>query len=161
MRRHGGRRWVRSEAGETLAEVVVSTVILGIVGVGIIGAIATVLISSDVDRSVSRAETVLRSYVAAVQAAPYAPCGGAGAYAPGSVDYTVPQRFDATVTGVAYWDGGPEVVAPPPSTIGLGSFGQTCGTDAGLQKIDLEVRSADQRAREQITIFKRNTGATP
>ena len=53
----------RGERGETLAEVLVSTTLLGIIGIGIIGAITTVLISTDIDRRVSAVETVLRSYV--------------------------------------------------------------------------------------------------
>ena len=59
----------RGERGETLAEVLVSTTLLGIIGIGIIGAIASVLISTDIDRRVSAGETVLRSYVAAIEAA--------------------------------------------------------------------------------------------
>src|SRR4051812_49768377 len=74
----------RGERGETLAEVLVSTTLLGIVGFGIIGAIASVLISTDIDRRVSAGETVLRSYVAAIEDADYADCNEgnvAGRYA--------------------------------------------------------------------------------
>src|SRR3954469_11681660 len=78
----------RGERGETLAEVLVSTTLLGIIGIGIIGAIASVLISTDIDRRVSAGETVLRSYVAAIEAADYVDCATAIDYTPGKVRYT-------------------------------------------------------------------------
>ncbi len=135
-------------------EVVVSTTILGIIGVGIIGAIATVLISTEIDRSTSRAETVLRSYVAAVQDAPYADCQAGGGY--GGV-YTAPPKYSASITGREFWTGdGPPVV---PASAAPVTFAASCppGGDRGLQRLDLEVRSTNGRATERITIFKRRT----
>lgn len=130
-----------------------STTILGIVGVGIIGAIATVLIGSDVDRSTSRVETVLRSYVAAIQSADYADCGTPARYAPGDVNFTVPPRYEATVSNVEYWTGaGPTVV---PKANGEITFGSACNADAGLQRLELNVSSTNGRASERATIFKR------
>ena len=140
-----------------MVEVVVSTMILGIIGVGIIGAIATVLISTEVDRSSSRAETVLRSYVAAVQDAPYAECPSGGGY--GGV-YTAPTHYTASVTGREYWTGdGPPVVPESSAPV---TFAATCppGGDRGLQRIDLEVTSTNGRATERVTIFKRRTAAS-
>ncbi len=144
----------RGEGGETLVEVVVATTILGIIGVGIIGAIATVLISTEVDRSTSRAETVLRSYVAAVQDAPYQPCDGGGGYGDA---YTAPDHYTASVTNQEFWTGdGPPVV---PASAASVTFSASCpsGGDRGLQRIDLEVTSTNGRATERITIFKRRT----
>jgi hypothetical protein len=159
MRRHGGRSSVRSEVGETLVEVVVSTTILGIIGVGIIGAIATVLISSDVDRSLSRAETVLRSYVAAVQAADYVPCAGPGTYDPAQVGYSEPANFSVMAPKVQFVANTPPISAPV-QPVDLRFSGACSGADPGLQRIDLVVESADQRATEKITIFKRDTTGT-
>lgn len=146
----------RDERGETLAEVLVSTTLLGIIGVGLIGAIATVLISTDVDRKTSQAETILRSYVAAVQDAPYRPgtSGYDGVFSP-------PDRFTATVERVRCWTGnGPEVVptsSGPPTTLTFVGCGG--GEDHGLQRIDLRVASTTGRAVETVTIFKRDTDA--
>ena len=143
----------RREQGETLVEVVVSTTILGIVGVGIIGAIATVLISTEVDRTTSRAETVLRSYVAAIQAADYAECAGGGAYGPGAVTFDEPDGYEASVADVQYWTGaGPTVV---PAANGEITFASSCGSDPGLQRLDVWVNATDGRASEHVTIFKR------
>jgi type II secretory pathway pseudopilin PulG len=147
----------REESGETLIETVVATALLGIVGIGIIGAIASVLISTDIDRRISRGETVLRSYVAAIQASPYRACAGSGAY---PETYTRPTGFDASITGVEYWDGtGPKAV--PGS--GVLPFGASCGQDHGLQRITVTVTSSGARSTtESATFVKRGTvPATP
>src|SRR4029079_16802459 len=96
----------RGERGETLAEVLVSTTLLGIIGIGIIGAIASVLISTDIDRRVSAGETVLRSYVAAIEQADYQDCASPDDYAPGTVGYRdKPDNYTASVTRVEVWQG--------------------------------------------------------
>ena len=144
----------RGEAGETLVEILVSTTLMGIIAIGIIGSIATVLISTDIDRKVSQAETVLRSYVAAIQDATYVDCGGTSAYSSVSVP-NMPTRFTATVKQVQYWKGdGPTVV---PASNAAVTFDGSCTTDEGLQSIDLRVESADKRAIETVTIYKRRT----
>jgi hypothetical protein len=149
----------RGEGGETLVEVVVSTTLLGIIGVGIIGAIASVLISTEVDRSVSRGETVLRSYVAAVQDADYAPCGDPLSYSPDRVGFTAPPQFTAGVIKVEYWKGdGPRVVPPSAAPV---TFDSGCTPDRGLQRLDLEVKSGNGRAVERVTIYKRATTTPP
>jgi len=144
----------RGEAGETLAEILVSTTLMGIIAIGIIGSIATVLISTDIDRKASQAETVLRSYVAAIQDATYVDCGGASAYSSVTVP-NLPNRFTATVEHVEYWKGdGPTVV---PASNQAVTFDGSCTTDQGLQSIGLRVESADKRAIETVTIYKRRT----
>jgi hypothetical protein len=157
MRRRAWSRDRRGEAGESLVEVVVSTAILGIVGVGIIGAIATVLISTDVDRRVSAGETVLRSYVAAIQDAPYADCAAPGDY---GTDFAAPERFTASVTAITYWQA-PDATTPitlPPSTVAL-AFGPGCVVDPGLQRIEVKVESSGARtSTERVTFFKRRVG---
>jgi hypothetical protein len=144
----------RGEHGETLAEVLVSTTLLGIIGIGLVGAIATVLISTDVDRKTSQAETILRSYVAAVQDAPYESGGGSYAGA-----FTPPDQFTATVEQVRCWTGNGPVVVPsssgPATTLSFGGCGGS--GDHGLQRIDLRVASTTGRSVETVTIFKRET----
>ena len=154
----------RGEDGETLAEVLVSTTLLGIIGVGIIGAIASVLISTDVDRHSSQAETVLRSYASAITAATYQDCAGTGAYE-SPANFVPPSHYRAKVTSVEFWDGtGPVVVAtttPAPSS-GAVRFQPGCTVDRGLQQLKVEVAAVDGsgnptgRATERLTLFKRN-----
>ena len=146
----------RGEHGETLVETLVATALLGIVGVGIIGAIASVLISTEVDRHVSHGETVLRSYVAAIQAAPYQPCASPDTYPD---DYTKPPGFSVSVTSVEQWTG----VGPSPSEGGSLTFQPRCnGPDHGLQRISVRVTSSGDRATtEQATFVKRGPVPAP
>jgi type II secretory pathway pseudopilin PulG len=143
----------RGERGETLIETLVSTALLGIVGIGIIGAIASVLISTDIDRRISRGETVLRSYVAAIQDAPYA---SGGRYSP---DYQAPKGYTAAITDVQCWDGS-RPAAVPASTVSL-AFGR-CGADHGLQKITVRVGSGSgQRATAASATFVKRGPTVP
>lgn len=147
----------RGENGETLVETLVSTALLGIVGIGIIGAIAAVLISTDVDRHVSRGETVLRSYVAAVQSAPYQACAGLASYPD---DYTEPDGFTVGVTKIDFWNGAGPTAVPGSGTL---TFTGGCGgTDHGLQRISVRVTSPGQRGTtETATFVKRGPVPAP
>ena len=154
----------RGERGETLAEVLVSTTLLGIIGLGIIGAIASVLISTDIDRRVSAGETVLRSYVAAIEAAQYEPCAGADSYAPDAVGYVDPQKpanFTARVSEVRYPDLTPTRPVLPPSTVQMTfpNASGSCTADPGIQRISVEVQSTGSRqTTERVEFVKRQVG---
>jgi hypothetical protein len=147
----------RGERGETLAEVLVSTTLLGIIGIGIIGAIASVLISTDIDRRVSAGETVLRSYVAVIEAADYQPCNlAAPDYSPGKVDYTPPPNFTAGVTNVKYQQL-PAAGGRPITTAGTVPFGGCSNPDPGVQLISAEVKSTGARQTvERVQFVKRD-----
>jgi type II secretory pathway pseudopilin PulG len=151
----------RDDSGETLAEVLVSTALLGIIGIGIIGAIASVLISTDIDRRVSASETVLRSYVAAIEGTSYEDCASAGSYSPAAVGYsTMPNTFEASVTGVSFQNSTSPSTRPivPPSTVPLTFPNSTCpgNVDPGLQLIAVEVKSTGSHpTTERITFVKR------
>src|SRR4051812_34652137 len=168
VRRHGTASRVtmrrRGERGETLAEVLVSTTLLGIIGIGIIGAIAAVLISTDIDRRVSAGETVLRSYVAAIEDTKYVDCAGTDAYGSGNIGYPPPRNFTAEVANVQY------LVPPAPdarpvlstTTVPL-QFGDSCpDPDPGVQLIDVKVTSTGSRqTTERISFVKRQSEASP
>lgn len=166
MRRERGR----GHAGETLAEVLVTTTtLLGIVGVGVIGAIASILISSDVDRQWSHGETVMRSFVAAVEHAPYADCTTtANPYA--SINFAAPKHpngtpeFTATVDQVDSWNGAGPTVVPPPRAPTVVTF-RSCssGNDTGLQRLRLRVEHVDRNGAPDTrsgvltsTVYKRD-----
>jgi len=151
----------RGERGETLAEVVVSTTLLGIIGIGIIGAIASVLISTDIDRRVSAGETVLRSYIAAIEAADYQDCDARSPdYSPDAVDYTPPDHFTAAVTNVQYQQL-PAPDARPVVTPVQVAWDVTCPTsDPGVQLISAEVKSTGSRSTtERVQFVKRQLNA--
>jgi len=155
----------RGERGETLAEVLVSTTLLGIIGVGIIGAIAAVLISTDIDRRLSAGETVLRSYVAAIEQARYEDCTkGTPTYTPRAVNYVAPPNYTAQVSQVRFLKAPDPAARPalPPATVPL-QFATTCpGADPGVQLIDVEVKSGGARpSTERISFVKRQIATVP
>ena len=93
VRRRWPRSWVRPEAGDTLIEVLVAMVIMGIAFVIIVGGIATAIIGSDFQKQQAGADVALRT---AAEAMPYQPCPAT--YVPDSV-----QGFDLTAS-VNYWN---------------------------------------------------------
>jgi hypothetical protein len=153
-RNQGGRG--RGERGETFAELLVATTILGIVGVGVIGAIATILIANESDRRASEGETVMRSFVAAVEQAEYVACDATSTpYSDRSIGFApAPSRhgtFTATIGSAQTWDGA-----------GGDLRFTDCdnGTDSGLQKLELtlEQRVPNGRTtRLHATVYKRTT----
>jgi|GEM_PF-3389271 hypothetical protein len=156
----------RGQAGETLVEILVSTTLLGIIGIGIIGAIASVLISTDIDRKASEAETIIRSYASAITRADYQPCPGAK-YLPSDVGFDIARtpRYAATIVSVESWLGtGPTVVATvTPSTAPVSElpFGScTTGSDHGLQRLELRVDAVGGRGSEHLTLLKRDPALT-
>ncbi len=145
----------REEHGETLVETLVSTALLGIVGIGIIGAIASVLISTDVDRKISRGETVLRSYVAAIQDEAYRPSGS------GYGDsYPDPHGFHVNVASVSCWNDTNLPAAVPAATVSL-HFGACPGRDPGMQQITVTVKGTDSRSTTESATFVKRSQATP
>ena len=154
------------QTGETLVEILVSSTLLGIIGIGIIGSIASVLISTDIDRKASQSEVIINSFAAAIQRAPFQTCGSPAAYAGA---FSAPGSFVATVTNVTYWDGTkptvvPTVIPAPKQTSTL-NFG-VCpkgGTDHGLQQIKLEVSrpGSNRLGRADLTIVKRDPASAP
>jgi hypothetical protein len=157
-RRHGGRggRGHRAgERGETFAELLVATSLLGIVGVGVVGAIATILIANESDRRASEGETVMRSFVAAVEGADYVACDATAVpYTDTSIGFAPPASrhgdFTARVDGAQTWDGaGGELQFTDCDR----------GSDSGLQKLELTL---EQRVpnrgttRLHATIYKRD-----
>jgi hypothetical protein len=160
-------------AGETLAEVLVTTTLLGIVGVGVIGAIASILIANDADRQASHGETVMRSFAATVEQADYAACSGTANPYASSLGFAPPTysngapAFRVAVTTVASWDGsGPTVVTTAPQDPMTQVTFRPCpvgsGEDAGLQKLDLLVQhldrngAVDPRGVMTSTVYKRD-----
>ena len=158
----------QEQTGETLVEILVSSTLLGIIGIGIIGSIASVLISTDVDRKASQSEVIINSFAAAIQHAPFQPGCSPAVYAG---VFSAPGSFVATVTAVTYWDGTKPTVVPtvvttpssPPQSSALNFGACSPGTDHGLQQIKLEVsrQGSSRLGRAELTIVKRDPDAVP
>jgi len=157
----GGAR--RTEAGETLVEVLMTITIIGIAFVAVFGAIFTALRVSDYHRKTTTADVVLRNFAEVVKqpagAYAYAPCTTAGAavsypaYSPAAphADYT------ASVTKIRYLSG---YAGRTPT------WSDTCVVpDLGVQELTLEAKSpADPAVQgdEQVVVLKRDaTGDLP
>ncbi|MFE2327120.1 prepilin-type N-terminal cleavage/methylation domain-containing protein [Streptomyces sp. NPDC059385] len=123
----------RGEEGETLIEVLVAVVLMGVAFVAILGGMGTAIISSVTQQKVTGADSVVRSAAEKVLSAPYVSC------APGYGTPEPPAGYTVTVE-VEYWDG-------------VGAFGPSCPTaDTGVQKVTLTVHSTGPRPVGDTTL---------
>ena len=145
------------DRGESLIEILVAVLILGITATAIMGGLLTSVKLSDVHRKQATAGADVRSYAEsvtrAVAAGGYQPCAVTSAYLPvtdmdpKTVDFTPASGGTAAVVGVEYWsDSGPATAW---------SWKPSCAVDLGLQRVTLQVRSADSRATEQTVVVVR------
>ena len=134
----------RDERGETLLELLIAVVIMGIAMVAIVGGLVTAILMSDIHRKQSTAGAAVRDYAERIETyvagGNYVGCAPATAYAPGTVGYPVPSGFSTTATVAQTWNGS--------------SWG-TCSADNAYQKISLTVSSADGRASEKLDLVLR------
>jgi len=101
----------RSEAGDTLIEVLLAIVVLGLTSVALLAGFATMISSSAEYRSLATIDTVLRSasqqaisQVGQQPGALFASCESAGPSGPGQVNFSLPAGFTAVVSSVQYWN---------------------------------------------------------
>jgi type II secretory pathway pseudopilin PulG len=136
-------RRASDERGETLAEVLMTVSIMGILFAAVLGALAVSALTSDISKKEGTAEALLRTYAEQVQGLPYVNCASTSTYTIAS--FPVPANYTAGPTGVRYWDGlnPASYVAPP------------CSSDTGVQAVDLRVQTGDGRVTETVTVYKR------
>jgi type II secretory pathway pseudopilin PulG len=144
----GPPRTVAGEQGETLLELLIAVVILGVVLVAVVGGFATGTITSDVHRKQSTAGAYAKDYAEAIQTAvttgtvPYTNCANTSTYAT-PAGFAAPSGYVKSVVSVRYWSGS--------------TWQATCSvpTDVGLQQLTVRVASADGRAAEQVALVLR------
>jgi type II secretory pathway pseudopilin PulG len=131
----------RDARGETLIELVISIVILGITVTAIFSGISLSIETSDIHRKETNASIYLRDYAETIE---NAVAGGGYATGTGSYAAYVPSdsHYTASIASVQ---------------CGPGTSWTSCsaGTDVGLQRLTLRVASTDGRAKEQLTIIVR------
>ncbi len=139
------------QAGETLVETLLSVILLGLLGAGIVTAMASVISVSDFDARQSAAETVLRSYAQAWSRAAYVPCTASQTTNPYTAvvppGFAAPTGYTATISGTRFWNG----TSSTPVT-----FVATCPAtgDAGLQSLNLRV-APPRGPAQTLTVEKR------
>jgi prepilin-type N-terminal cleavage/methylation domain-containing protein len=145
MRRHD----IRSDAGFSLVEIVITIAIVGVTFSAILGGLFASITVSALQQKEATADTVARSAAEVVKASehnPYSNCAGAGHYS--LTGLSVPSGFSVTITNVEYWDG------QPPAGGGV-VFPQNCSSDHGMQRITISATSADGQATETVQVIKR------
>ncbi len=143
----------RRDDGLSLVELVVAIALLGIGVVAILGAYATLIVSGDRAKKHGDVSTVLAAAAASVldpARNPYDPCASNATY-DATRGVVLPNGFpgqQVSVTKVLFWDG---------ATFQPTCYDQSAGTLARLQQITVQVRSADDRVSEQLTVVKRGS----
>jgi prepilin-type N-terminal cleavage/methylation domain-containing protein len=130
------------DRGETLLELLIAVVIMGVAVVAVAGALVNSVQLSDVHRKQATAAAAVRDYgeaiTNAVAGGGYVACAGPGSYATG---FAVPSGYAKSVVSVRYWNGS--------------AWQAGCTTDTGLQQLTIKVSSADDRAGEQLVVVVR------
>jgi prepilin-type N-terminal cleavage/methylation domain-containing protein len=138
------------ERGDTLIELLVAVVVMGIAVVAITGGVATSIRMSDIHRKQSAAGAYVRDFAEAIEnavsATPtgYVPCAGTTTYT-SAYPFSDAAFNPPEVTAVAYWD-----------RVTL-TFGSTCtvGADTGVQRLSLRIAAVDTRVVETLVIVIR------
>jgi type II secretory pathway pseudopilin PulG len=141
-------RWA-DDRGETLVEVLVAVVILGIAGVAVMAGLTLSVKASDIHRKQTTGGAYVRSYAEAIQqyvaSGHYINCAAANAYNVNAVTSQItdlPSSFTPRQTA-----------AKSVGTNGAAASG--CSADTGIQQVTLSVKSNDDRADETLTVVLR------
>ena len=145
----------RGETGDTLVEVLLALVIVGVAGVAILGGLGSGIFSSALHREQTVAGTILESSGEALEndaANPYVNCATTSSYAPeGGFTTEAPPGWTVSITSVTWWYG--NTLGFVPTT--YGSCPDT-STDniLHLQQITLQVASPSGRTVQSRSFLK-------
>jgi type II secretory pathway pseudopilin PulG len=115
------------DGGETLVEILVTVVILGIATAGVTGGLLAVGETSHLQRQQVLAQHALRSWAEQIGVGTYTACATKSGFAAPSP--ALPTGLAASVTSVQYWDGA--------------DFTGSCGTDTGIQRVTLKITATN------------------
>jgi prepilin-type N-terminal cleavage/methylation domain-containing protein len=140
------RRPGPGDRGETLIEVLISVVILGLAATAFVPGMAATVKISDIQRKEATAAAYVRNYAETIQNTV-----AAGGYKPGTLAYpafTPPNNYTATMATKECW------------TTGSVWAACTAGNDIGVQRLTLTVSSPDSRATETLAVIVRQPCGT-
>jgi type II secretory pathway pseudopilin PulG len=137
----------RTERGETLVELLVSIMIMGVALVVLLGGVGTAIRMSSLHRHRVAANAYARAFATAIEdavaASPtgYLDCAGPASYA-GAYTLSDP-GYTGSIASVRYWAGS--------------AFGTTCsaGSDTGVQEVTVRVQSTDGMVDQQLKLIIR------
>jgi len=148
---------LRGEAGFSIAELLVTIVLVSVTFVAILTGLMTTIRVSASHRTQATTDAVVRSaaeWVKDVQSNPYrTACNGPAMYSLNGL--AMPAGYSATITRVEYWDGSAPAAT---GTYNLSSrITGSCpaGGDKGLQRITIVATSPDGQATETVQVMKR------
>jgi prepilin-type N-terminal cleavage/methylation domain-containing protein len=144
-----------SEAGFSLAEILITIAIVGVTFTAILGGMVTSITVSSLHRKQATADTVARSAAEWVKDAArngYVSCAGNNTYSLSGL--TIPSGYGVAVTRVEYWNG----TFPSGGAAYEPAFQSSCpSTDPGLQRITIAATSNDGQDTETVQVLKRAT----
>jgi len=143
------RSFLDDEAGFSLAEVLVTIIIVGIAFAAVLGGMVTSVVVSDTHRKEASSDALARSAAEALkdQAVAYVPCAAPNDYA--SALPVAPGGYGVSISSVTYWDG--------TSSDPVAYSGSCPSPDQGMQLITVVAASGDGRASETLEFVKRAT----
>jgi type II secretory pathway pseudopilin PulG len=136
------------ERGESLLELLIAVVIMGLAVVAIMAGITSSVLMSDIHRKQATAGAAVHTYSEAIEnhvaGTGYTGCAGAsddlsGPYRPSTVGFTVPTGYSVSVSAAMSW---------------TGSGWVACTSDSGYQKVTVRVMGGT-RAAEKIDLILR------
>jgi prepilin-type N-terminal cleavage/methylation domain-containing protein len=146
-------RPIGSEAGFSLAEIVITIAIVGITFTAILGGLITAITVSSQHQKQATADTLARSAAEWVKDPirnAYVNCADVSTY--GLTGVSVPAGYSVSVSSVEFWNG-----TAPSGGAYSPTFQSSCGSDPGLQRITITAFGPGAAATETLQVVKRAT----
>lgn len=138
-------RW-SDDRGESLIEILVAVLLLGLTVTAIMGGLLASVKLSDVHRKQATSGADARSYAEVVDqyvaGNHYVECAVTSTYAPATVGFAPPSGYTAGVVSVEYWNATSR------------TFTTNCSS-SGLERVTVQVQSPDGRATEKAVVIVR------
>jgi prepilin-type N-terminal cleavage/methylation domain-containing protein len=146
------------EDGFSLAEILVTIAIVGVVFVALLGGLMTSITASVLQRKQASADAVARSAAEWIKDSvqnPYVPCAASGIYS--LTGLSVPSGYSVSVTAVQNVTQVSKPVLAPYSPFPASGSQPACTSmnDQGIQLVTVVARSSDSVAVEKIEVIKR------
>lgn len=149
---------VRDERGETLMELMITILVIGVGMVAIVGMMGGSVVASDTHRQLASAEVIVRDFGEAIKEKAAGNAGATYVACPTATDltpsgFTVPTNWNTpTITKVEYW-------VPDPANFPRGSFTTTRATcTSAYTACDNPGLSACDVGYQRVTFNVNNTG---